>query len=220
MTPTRTRTAPAGLLLHESPRSSLVMWRARRCCLLLDLVLLHTAAHQSKMLPAIAEFEARTQPTAGSTAINSTHDQLAADSAVRSQPYVSTLHQRSSAPTSLHDEDGLPTLFLNEDYSVSALQIQELGREVGRPRSRYSFVWGASPVLMPAWTALPADIRPLLSWYMPYSRDISPVHCRLGSDAQGDCVRGHNISWYLKHRRSWVLWKCDRKTPTSFSVWR
>ena len=117
---------------------------------------------------------------------------------------------RATAPQP-QEEDGLPTLFLNEDYSVSAAQIEDLGRD---KKPRYTFVWGASPALMPAWTSLPAAVRPSLSWYMPYSRDISPVSCRLGAPgAQGGCVRGHNISWYEKHRRSWVLRKCDRTTP-------
>ena len=48
---------------------------------------------------------------------------------------------------------------------------------------------------------------------MPYSRDISPAECRLGSSGSGDCVKGRNISWYEAHQRDWVLYKCDQKTP-------
>ena len=87
-------------------------------------------------------------------------------------------------------------------------------RQLAQPGSdRYRFVWGASPALMPAWTSLPASIRPILSWYMPYSRDISPAECRLGSSGGGDCVKGRNISWYEAHQRDWVLYQCDQRTP-------
>ena len=57
------------------------MWRARHRCLLLDLVLLHTAAHGSKMLPVAAAFEAHSQPTAAAAPLAGTELQLEAQSA-------------------------------------------------------------------------------------------------------------------------------------------
>ena len=110
--------------------------------------------------------------------------------------------------------------FMNEDYSVSVTQIRNLSKaaspaSIGVLPSPYSFVWGAQPLHMPAWKALPAKVQPLLSWYMPYSRDISPASCRLEEPSTGRCLlKGRNISWYLEHRKSWVLFKCDKKTPS------
>jgi hypothetical protein len=112
-----------------------------------------------------------------------------------------------------------PHLFLNEDYATTATQIRS---STDADRSHYDFVWAASPSLMSAWTSLPAAAKPLLSWYLPYSRDITPAECRLGSDAHGSdskCIRGRNITWYQQNQKDWIM--CDwPRPPTADSLAR
>ena len=80
--------------------------------------------------------------------------------------------------------------FLSFDGALTAAEIAANG-------SRWDFVRGASPSTVAAFRR--ANPAVALSAYIPFTRD---MHAE------------QNLSWWQAHHPTWVVYQCDRTTPT------
>ena len=85
--------------------------------------------------------------------------------------------------------DGIHT-FLSFDYYMTDAEVAANG-------SRYDFIRGANPQTKDTFRRANPDV--VLSAYIPFTRDMHSAH---------------NLSWWQTHQPSWVVYQCDRTTPT------
>lgn len=81
-------------------------------------------------------------------------------------------------------------LFLTFDYEMNPQQFSEMKPD------QYVYAWGANSVK--PYRENVGTRRMVVTKYVPFDRDPDS---------------SHNLTWWLNFQPSWILYKCDRKTP-------